>query len=139
MTFDLDRFVQAQASVIDQVRAELRRGEKRSHWMWFVFPQLAGLGHSGMAQRYGIVSLAEAQAYNDHPVLGPRLVECTLLVNQVHGRSLEAIFGGIDATKFRSSMTLFALASPAMTIFGDALAKYCSGTKDRATLQLLGL
>lgn len=139
MTFDLDRFVQAQASVIDQVRTELRLGEKRSHWMWFVFPQLVGLGHSAMAQRYGIVSLEEARAYNNHPVLGPRLAECTVLVNQVQRRSLQAIFGGIDATKFQSSMTLFALASPATTVFEDVLAKYCSGTKDMATLKCLGL
>src|SRR5947208_10167875 len=99
--FDLERFVTAQAPVIATVLAELRAGEKRSHWMWFVFPQLRGLGHSGTAVHYGIEGLAEARAYLGHPVLGARLVECTALVNQVEGKSARQIFGGVDEMKFR--------------------------------------
>ncbi len=108
--FDLDRFVQAQAPVLSQVRLELSEGRKRSHWMWFVFPQLSGLGHSPMARRYAIASLAEAQAYLEHPVLGPRLTECAELVNKVEDRSIHQILGSPDDLKFLSSMTLFALA-----------------------------
>lgn len=138
MPFNLDRFVAAQASVIDQVLRELQQGEKRSHWMWFVFPQIAGLGHSGMAQRYAIASLEEAQSYRADAILGPRLVECTRLVNQVQGRSLQAILGSIDAMKFHSSMTLFAAADPGTAVFNDALAKYFKGVRDHATLEKLG-
>ncbi len=110
--FDLDRFVRAQDPVLAQVRRELGEGRKRSHWMWFVFPQLRGLGRSAMAQHYGIGSLDEARAYLAHPVLGPRLVECTGLVNRVEGRSVHEISGGPDDLKFHSSVTLSALARP---------------------------
>ena len=103
--FDLDRFVRAQDPVLGQVRRELGEGRKRSHWMWFVFPQLRGLGRSPTALRYGIGTLAEAKAYLAHPVLGPRLVESTGLVNKVEGRSVHQIFGGPDDLKFHSSMT----------------------------------
>jgi uncharacterized protein (DUF1810 family) len=135
--FDLERFVQAQAPVIAQVRRELGEGHKRTHWMWFVFPQLRGLGHSAMAQRYGIGSLAEARAYLAHPVLGPRLVECTDLVNAVEGRSIREIFGSPDDLKFRSSMTLFASAQPDADAFKEALKKYFGDMPDARTTELL--
>jgi uncharacterized protein (DUF1810 family) len=122
--FDLQRFVDAQDPVYDQVRAELRRGIKTGHWMWFIFPQLRGLGHSSMAVTYGISSPQEAVAYLKHPVLGPRLEECTRLVHRVEGRTIDEIFGGIDTLKFRSSMTLFATAAPENRIFEEALDKY---------------
>src|SRR6188474_2984892 len=109
--YGLDRFVTAQDPVFEQVRAELRAGRKRTHWMWFVFPQMQGLGHSPMAQKYAIVSREEASAYLEHPVLGPRLRECTKLVNRVEGRTLNQIFGYPDDLKFRSSMSLFAGAT----------------------------
>ncbi len=136
--FHLQRFLDAQAPVLEQVRAELHRGEKETHWMWFVFPQLAGLGRSDMARRYAISSRAEAQAYLAHPILGPRLMKCTRLVNAVQGRSLEAIFGPIDALKFRSSMTLFAAVAAAPSVFHDALQQYCGGQPDAVTLDQLG-
>jgi uncharacterized protein (DUF1810 family) len=135
--FDLERFVRAQATVMAQVRAELRAGRKATHWMWFVFPQLAGLGFSHRAQFYGIALLDEAKAYLAHPVLGPRLVECTSLVNAVEGRTAHDIFGSPDDKKFRSSMTLFALADPDEPAFGAALEKYFEGGSDRRTLELL--
>jgi uncharacterized protein (DUF1810 family) len=135
--YELARFVDAQGSDIDQVLAELRTGRKRGHWMWFVFPQLKGLGHSGMAERYGIASRAEAQAYLDHPVLGARLRECTRLVNQVEGRSVDEIFGYPDNLKFRSSMTLFAQAAPDDPIFAEAIRKYFGGQGDPLTLEML--
>jgi len=135
--FHLERFVEAQAPVMAQVRAELGSGRKRSHWMWFVFPQLRGLGHSAMAQHYGIVSLAEAQAYLAHPVLGPRLLECTGLVNAVQGRSAHDIFGTPDDLKFRSSMTLFASAQPGTEAFSAALEKHFGGVTDPRTAELL--
>jgi uncharacterized protein (DUF1810 family) len=134
--YDLDRFVRAQDPVLAQVRRELAEGRKRSHWMWFVFPQLRGLGHSAMAQRYAIGSLAEARAYLAHPVLGPRLVECTALVNRVEGRSAHEIFGSPDDLKFRSCMTLFALAQPAAPVFREALEKYFGGAPDPRTREL---
>jgi uncharacterized protein (DUF1810 family) len=133
---DLQRFVDAQAPVIDRVRAELADGRKRSHWMWFIFPQIAGLGFSAMAQRYAIASLDEAQAYLAHPVLGPRLEDCTRLVVAVDGRSVHDIFGSPDDMKFRSSMTLFAQAAPG-GVFGEALEKYFDGEADRGTLTRL--
>jgi uncharacterized protein (DUF1810 family) len=136
--FELERFVRAQDPVLAQVRRELAEGQKRSHWMWFVFPQLAGLGSSPMAQRYAIRSLAEAEAYLAHPVLGPRLVECTGLVNRVEGRSARAIFGSPDDMKFHSSMTLFARARPAEPAFRAALDRYFGGAADARTLQALG-
>ena len=137
--FDLGRFEVAQAPLIAQVLRELRAGDKRSHWMWFVFPQLAGLGHSPMAQRYAIASLDEARAYLAHPVLGPRLVECTGLVNAVTGRSVHEIFGSPDDMKFRSSMTLFARAAgPDQVVFSEALSRYFGGAEDQRTVDLLG-
>jgi len=122
--YDLRRFVDAQDPVLEQVRTELQAGRKQSHWMWFVFPQLKGLGQSAMSNRYGISSLAEAEAYLLHPILGTRLRECTRLVNLVEGHSIEQIFGSPDDLKFRSCMTLFAQASPDNEIFRNALKKY---------------
>ncbi len=133
---DLQRFVDAQGPVYEQVCSELRQGRKRGHWMWFVFPQIAGLGHSATARRFAIASREEAQAYLQHPVLGPRLRECTRLVNLVEGRTLEQIFGFPDEVKFRSSMTLFAHATPDNQVFEDALRKYCGGAYDPLTLEL---
>ncbi len=136
-SLDLQRFVDAQAPVIERVRAELTAGRKRSHWMWFVFPQVAGLGFSSMAARYAIASRAEAIAYLAHRLLGPRLVECTSLVVAVEGRSLNAILGSPDDLKFRSSMTLFAAVADDPSPFDAALAKYCGGERDARTLALL--
>ena len=136
--FDLDRFVQAQEPVMAQVRQELAAGRKRSHWMWFVFPQLAGLGHSAMARRYAIASLAEARAYLEHPLLGSRLVGLTELVNQVKGRSIREIFGSPDDLKFHSSMTLFAYARPDVSAFREALDRHFGGVMDNRTLEKLG-
>ena len=132
--YDLERFVRAQSAVYEDVLAELRAGRKRSHWMWFVFPQIAGLGHSEMARRYAIGSLDEAKAYLSHPVLGSRLRECTRLVNAVQERSLEEIFGSPDDLKFRSSMTLFARAAGDGGVFEAALEKYFRGQPDGETL-----
>ena len=138
--FHLQRFIDAQASVYDGARAELAAGEKRSHWMWFIFPQIAGLGFSSMAQRYAITDLAEAKAYLAHPVLGPRLRECTALVNAVQGRTLEQIFGYPDDLKFHSSVTLFAQAESADdSVFAQALSKYFQGRRDSGTLSHLRL
>ena len=134
---DLARFLRAQEHVIDAVRAELRAGRKRTHWMWFVFPQVRGLGSSEEAQYYGIKDLAEARAYLEHPVLGPRLRECTQLVLAIEGRSLDQIFGWPDNLKFRSCMTLFAKAGDDNTIFLAALKKYCGGELDPLTLDLI--
>jgi uncharacterized protein (DUF1810 family) len=135
--YDLERFVEAQAGVYEQVTGELRAGRKRSHWMWFIFPQIAGLGHSGMAMRYAISSLAEAVAYLEHPVLGSRLRECARLVTAVEGRSIDQILGYPDDLKFRSSMTLFAHAGPDEGGFRDALQKYFAGVEDPLTLERL--
>ena len=134
---DLQRFVDAQAAVIDDVLAELRAGRKRSHWMWFVFPQIEGLGFSAMAARYAIASRAEAIAYLRHPVLGPRLVECTKLFLAVDGGSLQAILGSPDDLKFCSSMTLFAETADDPAVFERALAKYCDGRHDARTVERL--
>jgi uncharacterized protein (DUF1810 family) len=136
--FHLQRFVDAQAPVIDKVRGELHAGAKRSHWMWFIFPQIRGLGSSDLARRFAISSLAEARAYLEHPVLGPRLRECSALVAAVDARSIEDIFGYPDELKFRSSMTLFARATPDNRIFDDCLRKYFGGDPDPATLAQLG-
>ncbi len=133
----LERFVAAQATVWAQVVAELAAGAKRSHWMWFVFPQVAGLGGSAMAVRYAISSLAEAQAYLAHPLLGARLREATGLMLRHAGTPPEAVLGGIDAMKFRSSMTLFEAAS-AEALFGQALDAFFGGERDARTLALLG-
>lgn len=135
--FDLERFVRAQEPVIADVRRELRAGRKRSHWMWFVFPQLRALGRSPTAQRYGIASPAEAQAYMAHPVLGPRLVECAELVRAVQGRSAHEIFGSPDDLKLRSCMTLFAAARPEAAVFADVLRQYFGGEPDPLTTELL--
>jgi len=134
--FDLERFVDAQSAVYTRVLAELRRGRKQSHWMWFIFPQLAGLGHSAMAQRFAIASTQEAAAYLAHGILGPRLLECTAVVNAVEGRTITEILGSPDDLKFCSSMTLFAAVSDE-TEFARAIAKYYGGTRDRRTLDLL--
>src|SRR5687768_4823746 len=125
--FDLQRFLDAQAIVIDDVLAEIRAGRKRSHWMWFVFPQIVGLGSSSMAQHYAIQSLDEARAYLEHPVLGKRLRECFEAVLGVNGRSAEDIFGHIDSLKLRSSATLFALASSEGSVFHQVIEKYFGG------------
>jgi uncharacterized protein (DUF1810 family) len=135
--FNLRRFVTAQEPVFDEVRAELRRGEKCSHWMWFIFPQIRGLGSSPRAQRFAISSAAEALAYLQHPVLGPRLRECIMLANNVQGRTLEQIFGSPDDMKFRSCMTLFAHVAPDNGVFREALEKYCRGGSDAKTLEIL--
>ena len=135
--YDLQRFVDAQNPVYDKVCSELRDGRKKSHWMWFVFPQIEGLGSSPMARKFAISSLAEAAAYLEHPVLGPRLTECTRLVNLVEGRSIEQIFGRPDDLKFRSSMTLFARASADNQVFVDALQRHFNGEFDPATLARL--
>ena len=134
--FDLERFVSAQAPVYATALAELTAGEKRSHWMWFIFPQLRGLGSSATATHYGIGSLDEARAYLDHPLLGPRLLECTNAVLAVSGRSLHAIFGSPDDMKFRSSMTLFEVAAPGGP-FSAALDRFCAAERDPRTLALL--
>ena len=136
--FDLNRFLSAQASVYGQVLTELRAGQKRSHWMWFIFPQMKGLGSSSHAHFYGIGSLEEAEAYWRHPVLGSRLEECTRLVNQVEKRTIEQILGYPDDLKFRSSMTLFSHASEGAGIFTRALDKYFAGRPDPVTIELLG-
>ena len=135
--FDLERFVQAQAGVYAQVVAELRAGAKRSHWMWFIFPQVAGLGHSAMAQQYAIASLDEARAYLAHPLLGTRLRECSELVLAVPGASAHDIFGSPDDLKFRSCMTLFHEADAAEPVFAQCLQKYFGGRPDDRTLALL--
>jgi uncharacterized protein (DUF1810 family) len=135
--YDLQRFVDAQAPVYAQVCAELQQGRKRSHWMWFVFPQVRGLGSSPMAMRFAISSLDEAKAYLEHPVLGPRLRECSRMVTKVEERTLEEIFGYPDDMKFHSSMTLFAQAAAENQVFVDALRKYFGGEMDRATMERL--
>jgi uncharacterized protein (DUF1810 family) len=136
--YRLQRFVDAQASCFAQVRSELAAGKKRSHWMWFIFPQLEGLGSSPMAQRFAISGLDEAKAYLAHPILGDRLRDCTALVNAVSGRSIDYIFGYPDDLKFHSSVTLFAEAShPENKVFKEALAKYFNGLPDQATIDRL--
>jgi uncharacterized protein (DUF1810 family) len=134
--FDLVRFVRAQEAVYPDVVGELTRGRKQSHWMWFIFPQIAGLGFSAMSQRYAIASREEAMAYLAHPILGPRLVECTALVLAVEGRTINTILGAPDDAKFRSSMTLFGAVSDE-AIFGQGIAKYFAGERDQATLEIL--
>jgi uncharacterized protein (DUF1810 family) len=135
--FDLKRFVDAQALVYPDVLSELRQGRKQSHWMWFIFPQLAGLGHSAMAQRYALSSRDEALAYLGHGILGPRLRECTVLVNAVEGRTIHEILGSPDDLKFRSSMTLFAALSSEPE-FAAAIGKFYGGAPDPKTLELIG-
>ena len=135
--FDLERFVQAQAPVYATAVAELRAGHKRTHWMWFIFPQIAGLGHSDMAQRYALASGDEAAAYLAHPVLGARLRECASIVASLDGRTAEDIFGHPDDLKFRSSMTLFADVAPDEGVFQACIDKYFDGEADDATLARL--
>jgi uncharacterized protein (DUF1810 family) len=131
---DLDRFVTAQEPVYRRVLDELRRGAKRSHWMWFVFPQIAGLGLSSTSQYYAIVSLAQARTYLQHAVLGTRLRECASIVAQSDAASAEQIFGEVDAMKLRSSMTLFHLAAPDEPVFSAVLERYFGGALDPATV-----
>jgi uncharacterized protein (DUF1810 family) len=130
---DLQRFVTAQEGVYESAIAELRAGRKTGHWMWFVFPQIAGLGMSAMSQRYAIASLAEARAYLEHPVLGPRIAECARILSERGGQSAEEIFGGIDAVKLRSSMTLFARATEDDSVYDAVLDQYFAGETDPQT------
>lgn len=131
--FDLARFVEAQAPVYENALAELRAGHKRSHWMWFVFPQIRGLGISPTAQYYAVSGLDEARAYLAHPVLGPRLLACTAAVTAHHGTPVSRIFGAPDDLKFRSSMTLFELAADGPSEFSRALDALCAGERDKIT------
>jgi uncharacterized protein (DUF1810 family) len=135
--YNLQRFVDAQNGVYEQVRSELREGRKSGHWMWFVFPQIRGLGRSHLAEVFAISSREEAEAYLSHAILGPRLRECTRLLNEVEGHSIDEIFGYPDHLKFRASMTLFAHAAADNQIFVEAVKKYCGGEFDRSTLQRL--
>jgi len=139
MSDHLERFVTAQneRGTYDQALAELRHSRKTSHWMWFVFPQIAGLGRSETAQRYAIAGLDEARAYLAHPVLGPRLHECCQALLDLDGSDPEAVLGGIDAQKLRSSMTLFAAAAPQNPLFGQVLGRYFAGAADHATISRL--
>jgi uncharacterized protein (DUF1810 family) len=135
--FDLRRFITAQDAVMEDVLAELRAGQKVSHWMWFVFPQIQGLGFSSTAQRYAIGSREEARAYHEHPALGTRLRACTHLVLNIEGRNAEQIFGSPDDLKCRSCMTLFAEVAPGELIYREALQKYFAGEPDPRTLEIL--
>lgn len=135
--YNLHRFLDAQAPIYDTVLAELRAGRKASHWIWFIFSQITGLGHSAMAQQFAIGSLDEAKAYVQHAVLGPRLRECTQLVLNVEGRSADEIFGYPDNLKFRSCMTLFMVASTDNALFKSALLKYFDGQPDQMTMNIL--
>lgn len=135
--FDLERFIEAQAPVYAGALAELRAGRKQSHWMWFVFPQIAGLGRSPVAQRFAVASLDEARAYLADPVLGPRLRECAGILVDLGESDARLILGGIDATKLRSSMTLFARAAPQEPVFAAVLDRYFAGAPDEATLERL--
>ena len=137
--YRLQRFTQAQdaGGMYQQAVAELRAGRKVSHWIWFVFPQIAGLGFSSMSQRYAISGLAEARAYLNDPVLGPRLTECASIVARTEGKTADEIFGPVDAMKLRSSMTLFAAVAPEDPVFAAVLAKYFGGVPDDATLARL--
>lgn len=134
----LERFVVAQEGVHERALAELRAGRKRTHWMWFVFPQLAGLGVSAMARRYAIADLAEARAYLAHPVLGPRLEQCAWVLLGITGRTAHEMFGSPDDLKLRSSMTLFTVADPENEVFREVIDRYCDGVPDARTLALLG-
>ena len=136
--FNLDRFVEAQASVYERALAELRAGRKQSHWMWFIFPQLKALGRSATAQHYGLSSVDEARFYLAHQLLGPRLIECAEAVLAHRDQQAEAIFGAVDTMKFRSSMTLFEAAGSDREAFALALRHFYGGRRDEATLRLLG-
>jgi uncharacterized protein (DUF1810 family) len=135
---DLGRFVDAQAGDYDEALAEIKGGRKRSHWMWYVFPQIDGLGFSSMSRRYAIKSVDEAKAYLAHPVLGVRLVECCEAVLSVHGRSAHEIFGSPDDLKLKSCATLFASVTPPDSVFARLLGMYFQGERDGKTLQLIG-
>lgn len=134
---DLNRFLAAQEGIYDEALAEIRAGRKRSHWMWFIFPQFKGLGFSATTQHFAIRSAAEARAYLAHPVLGPRLVECAEAALAIEGRTAREIFGSPDDLKLRSSATLFASVAPDGSVFHRLLDKYFDGQPDRRTLELL--
>lgn len=134
---DLNRFVRAQQHDFDRALSEIRSGRKHSHWMWYIFPQFDGLGSSTMAKRYAVKSMAEAKAYLQHPVLGPRVIECAEAALAVEGQSAHDVFGSPDDMKLRSSATLFAHVSPAGSVFEGILAKYFQGERDEKTLRLL--
>jgi uncharacterized protein (DUF1810 family) len=136
--FDLQRFLDAQRGIYEEALSEIQSGRKRSHWMWFIFPQYDGLGFSGMSKLYAIRSLDEAKAYLEHPVLGRRLVECVEAVLAIEKRSASEIFGSPDDVKLRSSATLFATVSPAGSVFEQLLDKYFHGKRDEQTLRLIG-
>lgn len=136
--FDLRRFLVVQEGVYDRALAELTDGQKRSHWMWYIFLQIEGLGHSPTTRRYSLTSIEEARQYLAHPVLGTRLKECCEAVLAVQGRSAEDIFGHPDDWKLRSSMTIFELAAGAGSVFSRVLEKYCQGRRDAKTLQIVG-
>lgn len=135
--YDLDRFVQAQEPVFNTVCTELRSGRKRGHWMWFIFPQIRGLGRSEMAQRYALSSLEEARAYLQHPVLGQRLLWTCKIMAELEGKTAHEVLGGPDDMKFHSCLTLFAQADPDETVFAACLQKYFAGERDGATQALL--
>lgn len=137
-TFNLSRFLTAQEPYVESAHAELQEGRKSGHWIWFIFPQMRGLGVSWESEFYGISSLAEARAFLQHPVLGSRLIEFTRLVNSANTRSVTDILGILDAKKFRSSMTLFAEADGKQSVFGEALVKHFKGEADALTLKLIG-
>jgi len=137
MEIDLERFVTAQEGIYADTLAELRSGRKRTHWMWFIFPQIDGLAMSATSKRYAIRSLAEARAYLDHPILGPRIIECCETLLALEGRSAAEIFGYPDDLKLRSSMTLFSIADPALAVFHSVLDKYFIGMPDERTIQIV--
>ena len=137
MQHDLNRFIIAQDPVFDDAISELKAGQKRSHWMWFIFPQIHGLGHSETAKRYAIKSTDEARAYLNHPILGTRLLECAEAVKAIQNRSASQIFGCPDDMKFRSSLTLFASVSEEKSIFHELIAKYYAGKPDERTIEIL--
>lgn len=137
--FHLERFVAAQDKVYETVLEELSQGKKQSHWMWFIFPQTAGLGRTETAKKYALGSLDEAKAYLSHPVLGARLLECTKLVLAIDGKSANTIFGHPDDLKFKSSMTLFLLAAPNTKVFQSAIDKFYNGDKDELTVEIIGI
>lgn len=136
-TYNLQRFIDAQAPVFEQVLSELREGRKQTHWMWFVFPQITGLGRSDMARRYAITGLAEARAYLEHPLLGPRLEHCAKLIEPRLQWTARQIFGSPDDLKLQSSMTLFAVAAPERPIFQAVLDTFFDGSHDRLTVEKL--
>lgn len=136
--YDLERFVDAQRDTYDRALGEIARGRKQGHWMWFVFPQLAGLGHSAMSERYAIRSVDEARAYLAHPILGRRLLECVGALQDLPMSDPDAVFGAVDTRKLHSSMTLFCEAHPAQPLLTAALNRWFNGVKDKRTLELIG-